>query len=56
MFDPTLIEKAIVAVLSHPAMAEVTALASIAVSIMQARKQKATHRPSVYSLKKYVSI
>ena len=38
MFDPAILEKTIVAILSHPAMAEVTDLASIVVSIMQARK------------------
>jgi hypothetical protein len=38
------IEKAIVTILSHPAMAEVTALAGFAVSIVQARKPNAQHR------------
>jgi hypothetical protein len=44
MFDPTTIEKAIVAILSHPAMAEITALAGIAMSIVQARKPKARYK------------
>ena len=40
MFDPGHVGQILVTILSHPAMAEVTALAGFAVSIAQSRKLK----------------
>jgi hypothetical protein len=52
MFD---VGQILVTILSHPAMAEVTALAGIAVSVAQSRKPRIHSRKRSHNIKKIVS-